>query len=78
MLTRLTTRLHRVYSAMWPPKATRRKVPEAHRSTDYNWQTMDLLYRYWVVDELGRWWRVETRQCPYTGTIMRQQRRLTD
>lgn len=81
MLSALTTLLHRVSSNCAPPAppvADAKKWPAAHRTPAENFKTMRLLYRFHTVDDLGRWWRVETRQCQWTGTIIREQTRITD
>lgn len=82
MLSALTTLLHRVSSKcapLVPPVADAKKQwPAAHRTPAENFKTMPLLYRFHGVDDLGRWWRIETRQCPFTGTIIREQTRISD
>lgn len=82
MLSVLSTLLHRVSSKSTrsaPPVARAEKQwPSSDKTTAENFKTMTLLYRFHTVDDLGRWWRVETRQCPFTGTIIREQTRISD
>ncbi|MER9178966.1 hypothetical protein [Mesorhizobium sp. M0767] len=52
--------------------------PSSTKTPDQNFKTMTLLYRFMTVDTFGVWWKIETRQCPYTGVILRQTKRITD
>lgn len=55
-----------------------RPLPSCSKTSAENFKTMRLLSYTHVVDDEGRWWKVETRQCPYTGIILRQTKRITD
>lgn len=60
-----------------PPVAAPRKWPSSLNTTAQNFRLMKLLHQVFVVDEDGAIWSVETRQCPFTGIIMRQTRRVS-
>lgn len=74
---------HHLYAAVDAPAANSccqpspRALPSCTRTPAENFKTMRLLSYTHVVDVEGRWWKVETRQCPYTGIILRQTRRIT-
>lgn len=55
-----------------------RPLPSCTRTPAENFKTMLLVSYTHVVDDEGRWWKIETRQCPYTGIILRQTKRITD
>ena len=57
---------------------TPRDVPACHRSREENWNTMRLLKRTVQIDDLGRWWVIEIRQCQYTGLRIERTRRICD
>lgn len=62
--------------ALDPPQVV--DCPSATKNPFENFKTMRLQYRTRVTDELGRWWIVEVRQCPYTGVLLRKTERITD
>lgn len=57
-----------------PPQS----FPSSTKSPAENFKTMRLRYRTYSVDELGRWWKVEARHCPFTGVILRKTERISD
>lgn len=61
-----------------PPVAQRREWASCTKTPEENFKTMALLYSFLQVDSLGRWWRIETRQCQFTGVILRRTWRVTD
>lgn len=47
-----------------------------HQTPSQNFKAMEFLYGFHVVDRMGTWWWIETRQCPRTGVILRETRRV--
>jgi len=62
----------------WRASIVVRDVPACHKSDAENFAKMRLLARRHFVDEDGRWWLEEVRQCLWTGLRLRRTRRITD
>lgn len=65
-----------------PQKATPKRRPYLDAGTNRNradrFKSMRLISRRQCVDERGRWWLIEVRQCLHTGLIIKRTRRITD
>jgi hypothetical protein len=57
---------------------TTRQTPATNLSPQDNFRLMRLISTTTCVDDDGRWWRIETRHCRYTGVVIRERRRITD
>jgi len=67
----------RLVAALRSRTATRQQ-PATNLPPSTNFRMMKLLHTTTCVDDEGRWWRIETRHCQYTGLIIRERRRITD
>ena len=78
MLQVITSIFRSVFQEPSHVASSSRPLPSCTKTPAENFKTMRLLSYTHVVDVEGRWWKVETRQCPYTGIILRQTKRITE
>lgn len=64
--------------AVAPPREPPNGWPSSTKTPYENHLTGRLLSRHKAVDDEGRWWKIETRQDPFTGVITRSTKRITD
>ena len=64
--------------ALGDPRKPIRPLPSSTNTPEQNFMSMRHLKTDLRVDAEGRWLKVQTRQCPYTGVVLRQTKRVTD